>query len=80
MRYLNTPRWTDPVLQRRSRQIAVCASKERHQSEGAAKAHYRSLERRFGRQMDSLVVYWCPTCRGWHLGREQRNVGSAGAA
>jgi len=73
MMFFNSPRWVgDQKLARRAARVATCAHKQRHLSRGAAEAHLRSLDRRFGQQVDGLQPYPCLVCRGWHLGRLHR--------
>ena len=56
MRFMNSPRWTgNVVLAHRAARIATCVHKHQHPSEGAARAHYRALERRFGSQVPTLA-------------------------
>ena len=46
-----------------------CWRKVKYKSEGAAKAHLRSLLRSEGVQDESrLNVYQCSLCRWWHVG------------
>lgn len=70
MKFSNSPRWTgDLYLARRASRVRTCSSKQFHRTQGAAEAHMRALERRFGHQTESLRVYKCRICGGWHLGR-----------
>lgn len=70
MRLFNTIRWTNrPALAGRARAVAICVGKQPHRSPGAAAAHGRSLERRFGEVPQSLRSYRCAVCGNWHLGR-----------
>jgi hypothetical protein len=50
--------------------LAPCWRKQKWPSEGAAKAHLRSLLRApFVKDKAHLGVYICPHCRWYHVGR-----------
>jgi hypothetical protein len=50
-----------------------CWRKERHETQGKAKAHLRSL-RRQDRVVgaDALTEYQCRECGGWHIGHDRK--------
>ena len=50
-----------------------CAGKARHEDKDAADAERKRLIRRYMVRPDSVSVYRCSQCLGWHVGRS-RNV------
>lgn len=46
-----------------------CRRKRRHESKGKAEAAARALDRRT-ETAEGHVAYFCPACRGWHVGRK----------
>ncbi len=55
-----------PVLQALGRR---CWRKEKHDSQGAAEAHLRSLEKRdMVTNAETVNTYQCPYCGAWHVG------------
>lgn len=70
MKFQNSVRWTNSSsLCAKARRVAACVAKQAHRSQGAADAHVRSLEKRYGAVVAELRVYQCPSCRQWHVGR-----------
>jgi hypothetical protein len=73
VRPFNPPRLNASALALwRQRPICEQRGKARHKSRGAALAHLRALQRRFGETPDELEDYPCQFCNGgWHLGRRR---------
>ena len=54
------------------RQHRMCGSKQRHETEEAARAHLDALVA--DPDAERLAVYLCDYCRGFHVGHRRREA------